>query len=219
MAFTYPCYPFFVNELACENLGYTKSELLSMNITDIEPYNENYNSRKRYWSNLSRHNSYRIETSHERKDGSIYPVEVKMTRIDLEGEPIILGFCRDITTRKQAEENLINAKLEAESTSQAKSELLANVSHELRTPLTSIIGFSDIMLKGKAGKLNNNQINYLNKIHKSGQNLLDLINDLLDLSNIEAGKLELHYEKISLTEIIEDLMAKLSPLASEKINP
>ncbi|ADI73975.1 PAS/PAC sensor signal transduction histidine kinase [Methanohalobium evestigatum Z-7303] len=206
----------YVNELAYENLGYTKSELLSMNIMDIEPYNENYNSRKRYRNKLSIHNSYRIETSHERKYGSIYPVEVKITRIDLDSEPVILGFCRDITTRKQAEENLIIAKLEAEATSQAKSELLANVSHELRTPLTSIIGFSDIMLKGKAGKLNNNQINYLNKIHKSGQNLLDLINDLLDLSKIESGKMELHYEKISLTEIIEDLMAKLSPLASEK---
>lgn len=127
-----------------------------------------------------------------------------------------MGFSRDITIRKQAEENLINAKLEAEAASQAKSDLLANVSHELRTPLTSIIGFSDILLKGKLGDLNQDQEKYLNKVHNSGKHLLDLITDILDLSKIESGELELHCENVSIPGLSEDLKEKIYPFASEK---
>ncbi|ADI75085.1 multi-sensor signal transduction histidine kinase (plasmid) [Methanohalobium evestigatum Z-7303] len=206
----------YVNDLTCDNLGYTKDELLSMNLADIDPNIDTYEPRKRYWDKLSYHSSYLIETVNRRKDGSEFPVEVKMTLMNLSGKPVILGFVRDITVRKQAEEKLINAKLEAEAANQAKSELLANVSHELRTPLTSIIGFSDVILKRKVGDLNDNQTRYLDKIHKSGQHLLDLINDILDLAKIESGKLELHREKISIPALLNDLESKLYPFASKK---
>ncbi|WP_292485901.1 PAS domain S-box protein [Methanohalobium sp.] len=207
----------FANKLASEYLGYTKSELLSMNLSDIDPKVDDIKAfREKYWNNLSPHDSYRGETVHKCKDGSEFPVEVKMTLINLSGKPVILGFARDITVRKEAEEKLINAKLEAEAANQAKSELLANVSHELRTPLTSIIGFSDVMLKKKVGDLNDNQTLYLDKIHKSGQHLLDLINDILDLAKIESGKLELHREIISIPALLNDLKSKLYPFASKK---
>ncbi|ADI74045.1 PAS/PAC sensor signal transduction histidine kinase [Methanohalobium evestigatum Z-7303] len=206
----------YVNNLACENLGYSKEELLSMNIADISAYINSYDPKTVYWEKLSPSDSYLVETKLRRKDGSYYPAEVKLTRIDLKGRSVILGFVREITIRKQAEESLINSKLEAEAASQAKSELLANVSHELRTPLTSIIGFSDILLKGKLGDLNESQKTYLSKVHRSGKHLLDLITDILDLSKIESGKHELHCEKVSIPQLMKDLKENIYPFASQK---
>ncbi|WP_157197254.1 PAS domain S-box protein [Methanohalobium evestigatum] len=206
----------YVNNLACEKLGYTKNELLSMNITDIDPEN-NIETYRKYWYGLSQNNSVHIETSRKRKDGSVYPAELRMTLIDLNGKPVILGFSRDMTVQKEAEENLINAKLEAEAASQAKSDILANVNHELRTPLTSIIGFSDVLLKGKAGDLNESQKMYLSRVHNNGKHLLDLITDILDLSKIESGKSGLNYERISIIELVNDLKEYIQPFVSNKV--
>ncbi|WP_292487077.1 PAS domain-containing sensor histidine kinase [Methanohalobium sp.] len=207
----------YVNELACEDLGYTKSELLSMNITDIDPNAIDIDiAREKYWDNLSPNSSHRIETSYKCKDGTVYPVEVKITRIDLDGEPAIIGFSRDISVRKVAEDNLINAKLEAESANQVKTEFIANVSHELRTPLTSVIGFSNVLLNGKLGELNVHQEKYLNKIYNSGQNLLDLVNDLLDLSKIESGNFKIDWNKVDIHKLIDEQISTLYPFVSEK---
>jgi len=128
----------------------------------------------------------------------------------------ILQTGLDITEHKRSEEKLIQAKLEAEAANRTKSEFLANMSHELRTPLNSIIGFSDILLEKVFGELNERQLKYLNNISTSGKHLLELINDILDLSKVEAGKMELHYSEFSIDSVFEEVRAILTPLAQTK---
>src|SRR2546430_14501320 len=97
-----------------------------------------------------------------------------------------------------------------------KSEFLANVSHELRTPLSAIIGFSQILLDGIDGPVNEEQLQDITQVNKSGQSLLSLINQILDLSKIEAGKMELSLERVELPVLISAVLDSISPLAQEK---
>lgn len=127
----------------------------------------------------------------------------------------ILGTFRDITERK-AIEKLLQEKQVAEIANRTKSEFLANMSHELRTPLNSIIGFSDLLCDQIYGKLNEKQLKYANNISKSGKHLLNLINDILDLSKVEAGKMELDYREFELADRLNSVKSLLSPIAARK---
>ena len=111
----------------------------------------------------------------------------------------------DLSERKRTEKKLLQAKFDAESASRVKSEFLATMSHELRTPLTAIIGFSDLLLEGINGELDDRSKRYLNNISRSGNHLLALINNILDLSKIEAGKMELNLECFFIFEVFEDV--------------
>lgn len=113
-----------------------------------------------------------------------------------------VGVIRDITERKHAEKALLEAKAEAESANRAKSEFLANMSHELRTPLNSIIGFSEVLKNGMTGPLLPEQKEFVSTIYESGQHLLSLINDILDLSKVEAGKTEFDPSEFSIKDIV-----------------
>jgi PAS domain S-box-containing protein len=114
----------------------------------------------------------------------------------------VVSIRTDITPLKQREADLINAKSEAETANRAKSEFLASMSHELRTPLNAIIGFSDLLRSCLYGSLNEKQGEYLNNVHESGHHLLELINDILDVSKVEAGRYELYEEIFHLAEVI-----------------
>lgn len=127
----------------------------------------------------------------------------------------ILQTCRDITERKEAE-RLLHEKQIAEVANRTKSEFLANMSHELRTPLNSIIGFSDLLYERIYGELNEKQIKAVGNISRSGKHLLNLINDILDLSKVEAGKLELDYKEFELAGKLNTMKNLLSPIADRK---
>lgn len=122
---------------------------------------------------------------------------------------LIFAMARDITDIKQSAEQLKHARDLAESATQAKSEFLAKMSHELRTPLNSVIGFTNILLKDKDRKLTESETTYLERILGNGKHLLELINDILDLSKVEAGKLELQLTTVALDEIIVSTLAQL----------
>jgi sensor domain CHASE-containing protein/signal transduction histidine kinase/HAMP domain-containing protein len=127
----------------------------------------------------------------------------------------ILETCREITERKTAEK-LLQEKQIAEVANRTKSEFLANMSHELRTPLNSIIGFSELLHEQAYGELSEKQLRAVGNISKSGNHLLHLINDILDLSKVEAGKLELNYKDFDLATRLKTIQNLLSPIADRK---
>jgi signal transduction histidine kinase len=133
------------------------------------------------------------------------------------GMPKFCAVLRDITQWKRAEEDLLNAKRTAERASSAKSDFLAKISHEIRTPLNAIIGFSEVMMSEQFGPIGNERYReYMKDIHASGQHLVSLINDLLDLSKIEAGKLDLVFASVNLNQLVQQCVALMQPQANQQ---
>ncbi|CDX33355.1 PAS/PAC sensor signal transduction histidine kinase [Mesorhizobium sp. ORS 3359] len=130
------------------------------------------------------------------------------------------GFCavvRDITQWKRAEEDLTQARAVAERASSQKTDFLARISHEIRTPLNAIIGFSELMVDEKFGPIANDRYrDYLRDINRSGNHVLDLVNDLLDISKIEAGQQEMDYEAVSLNDTLAETVAMMQPQANRE---
>ncbi|HEU5393934.1 MAG TPA: MASE1 domain-containing protein, partial [Candidatus Methylomirabilis sp.] len=158
-----------------------------------------------------------------RKDGSEVPVEIGLNPVQTEEGSFVLASIIDITARKQAEEALqvANTQLQeavqrAEETSRYKSEFLANMSHELRTPLNTIIGFSALLEQGVPGPLTEKQQRHVGHIHGSGRHLLAIINDILDLSKVEAGRLELHSQPFLVQDALEAVASDMRPQAEAK---
>jgi two-component system sensor histidine kinase/response regulator len=152
-----------------------------------------------------------------RKDGNALRVEYAASPVLDQGivSGAVINF-RDITARKRAELELIVARDSAEAASRAKSDFLARMSHELRTPLNSIIGFANVLLKNKQGKLSEGDLSYLNRIATNGRHLLGLINDILDLSKIEAGHMTLELAPVMLDALVRDTVDEIEGSARER---
>lgn len=146
------------------------------------------------------------------------PIRASFVPVITENKAVAGGICivEDITESKKAREALIHAKNVAEEASKTKSEFLSNVTHELRTPLNAIMGFSDLLQESIEDKLNDGQRKYLNNIIAGSKDLLDVINNILDVSNIEAGKTNLELEDIDLPGLIDDVKIEMSSFASKK---
>ncbi|WP_321499367.1 ATP-binding protein [Breoghania sp.] len=151
-------------------------------------------------------------------DGGLIPLFMTIGRIGQHTNRENTKFCavlRDITQWKKAEEELTSAKRQAENASSQKSDFLAKISHEIRTPLNAIIGFSEVMMDERFGAVGNERYkDYLKDIHASGSHLLSLINDLLDLSKVEAGKFELAFEAVPINDVLRDCVALMQPQAN-----
>jgi PAS domain S-box-containing protein len=150
------------------------------------------------------------------RQGGLIPLFMTMGRLG-EGGDKFCAVLRDITQWKRAEEELLESKRQAERASSAKSDFLAKISHEIRTPLNAIIGFSEVMMQERFGPIGNERYRqYLKDIHTSGGHLVSLLNDLLDLSKIEAGKLELNFSSIDLNELTQQSVALMQPQANRE---
>ena len=211
----------YANQGATRQLGYELDELLQRTPLDIQSDYEEPKYREMIAPLLRGEvPALTIQTKHVRRDGSLIPVETFLqyiappsneaarngdsARVLAEDDDgAFVAISRDITQRKRMEDTLIAARDEAERANAAKSEFIAGVSHELRTPLNAIIGFSKLLLNPRIGPLNEDQGDYMKDIVQSAEHLLQLINDILDLSKIEAGKLELHAAPFPLAELLD----------------
>jgi PAS domain S-box-containing protein len=153
-------------------------------------------------------------TARVRRGGMI---SLHMSLGQIEGGTKFCAIFRDMTAWKRTEGDLINARRQAESASAAKSEFLAKISHEIRTPLNAIIGFSEVMMEERFGAIGNDRYrDYLRDIHTSGGHLISLLNELLDLSKIEAGKLELTFGGVNLNDLTQQCVAIMQQQANRE---
>lgn len=151
------------------------------------------------------------------KTGGAIPLFVTVGRISSESDSKFCAVMRDITHFKSAETELVRARKRAEDASAQKSEFLAKISHEIRTPLNSIIGFSEVMMSEQFGPLGNGRYReYARDVHSGGTHLLSLINDLLDLSKIEAGKLDLTFASVDLNTLVRQCVSIMQPDANRE---
>ncbi|MET0873768.1 MAG: histidine kinase dimerization/phospho-acceptor domain-containing protein, partial [Pseudolabrys sp.] len=149
------------------------------------------------------------------RQGGLVPLHITIGRIE-DGEKLC-AVLRDVTAWKRSEEELINARRAAEKASTAKSEFLAKISHEIRTPLNAIIGFSEVMMDERFGPIGSERYRqYLKDIHASGGHLISLLSDLLDLSKIEAGKLELTFVSVNLNDLVQQCVAIMQQQANRE---
>jgi len=151
-----------------------------------------------------------------RHDGGEFPVEISLSPLTTEGELLVSSSIRDITERKRFARMLSEKNVELERANRAKDRFLATMSHELRTPLNAVIGFTGTLLMQLPGPLNADQERQLRTVQGSARQLLSLINDLLDLAKIEAGKVVPELEPVSCRELLDSVAATLHPLAAAK---
>ncbi len=150
-------------------------------------------------------------------DGSTVELSVSRSmEMDADGNPMIISIGQDMSEQKALEASLIKAREAAESADRIKSMFVASMSHELRTPLNSIIGFLSVVLQGMSGGLNMKQKDQLGRAYHSAKHLLSLISDVIDISKIEAGFLQVHEEKVYLKQLFIDVQHVLAHLAEEK---
>ncbi|MEO5321835.1 PAS domain S-box protein [Mesorhizobium sp. CC13] len=181
---------------------------------------ESQRAARDYLSGLSEHGVASVlndgrEVIGREAQGRFIPLFMTIGRL-----PSDAGFCavvRDITPWKRAEEELTQARAAAERSSSQKTDFLARISHEIRTPLNAIIGFSELMIDEKFGPVANDRYrDYLRDINRSGNHVLDLVNDLLDISKIEAGQQEMDYEAVSLNDTLAETVAMMQPQANRE---
>ena len=150
---------------------------------------------------------------HKLSTGEVRDVEVYSSPVETEPKPLLFSIIHDITDRIKAEESLVLAKEQAETANKAKSEFLANMSHEIRTPMNAIIGFSELLSPMITDDI---QKKYIDSVLMAGKDLLSLINDILDLSRVEAGMMLIEYDAISLHLLIEELFQIFNLKIKEK---
>jgi len=207
--------------------GYRREDLLGTPIENLLPESfrdRHVGHRDVYASNASmRPMGQGLTLAARRRDGSEFPVEIGLSPIRTGDGFSVLAIVRDVTERKAFEEQIrrANQELEArnsevERANHLKSEFLASMSHELRTPLHTIIGFTELLEEELQGPLNEAQKRFVGHVHRDSVHLLELINDILDLSKIEANRMELRIESFDAREVVGEALQGITPAALAK---
>ncbi len=216
-----------LNRVTEELFGYSRKELLGANVDTLLPSGmlaKHAEHRAKYWANpATRPMGRGYVLKARRKNGTEFPVEISLSPVRAEGGFRVTAIIRDVTAQKQIEEDirLANQELElrhreAERANSLKSEFLASMSHELRTPLHTILGFTELLQEEIEGPLNEKQKRFIRHVHQDSLHLLELINDILDLSKIEAGRMDLHIEGTDLATVASETLATMRQLAESK---
>ncbi|MGF1491952.1 MAG: PAS domain S-box protein [Microcoleaceae cyanobacterium] len=203
---------FYVNEAATKVLGYSQKELLKMRVKDIDPQAKE-DAWINLWDSLKRDGFLTFESVHHTKTGDSIDVEITLSYLTYDQREYGCAIVRDIRDRKQSELMLQQAKEIAESANRAKSEFLARMSHELRTPMNAILGFAQLMsrdLYQDASISLQSHREHLEIILRSGEHLLNLINDVLEMSKIEAGRMSLNRGDFDLVQLLNCIHEMLS---------
>ncbi len=199
--------------------GYSSEDVIGKNIKMLmpEPYSSNHDGYlNRYITTGDRKivgTGKSVEVTGLRKNGEEFPMSLSISEVDTGEGKMFIGLTIDITAQKMKEEELVLSKDLAEKANKAKDEFLANMSHEIRTPMNGMLGMAELLL---GTKLTKEQHFFANNIRRSGDNLLWIINDILDLSKIRAGHLRLEKVPFSLREIVSDIMILFGHMAKER---
>jgi PAS domain S-box-containing protein len=207
----------YVNDKFCAISKYPRAELLGQDHRIINSSHHSPEFIRELWSTIGRGAVWHGEIQNRAKDGSLYWVDTTIVPFLTEaGKPRqYVAIRADITERKRAEE--VAGRLHAiEEASRLKTEFLANMSHELRTPLNGIIGFGEVLLAGRPGPLTPIQRDFMTDILNSGRHLLRLINDVLDLAKVEAGKMELNPVEFEVEKALNEVGSVCRGIAQKK---
>ncbi|MDP3399312.1 MAG: PAS domain S-box protein [Bacteroidales bacterium] len=206
----------YANPAVTELTGFTNEELLGINLWPFCCRNEPNNNCDEIWDTINKGNAWKGEISNIRKNGEHYWESAIYSPIFNEQGEILnfLAIKKDVTRDKQLAEELVQAKEKAEESDRLKSAFLANISHEIRTPMNGIMGFAELL---REPDLSSEQIQeYIQIIEKSGQRMLNLINDITDIARIEAGQMKFVIRESNINEIVKEIYKFFLPEAERK---
>jgi PAS domain S-box-containing protein len=223
-----------MNQTACRTLGYSPQELLHMSPVDITSGLTKEAFAQLVDAVCYKHTTSQVEVLHRRKDGSVFPSEVRLKSVETQGHMLLIGIVSDITARREAEESMRAARLqteelnrhlqeqtktahrmarEAQAANEAKSQFLANMSHEIRTPMNGILGMAELLAETP---LSPEQRFKLSLIRSNGEHLMVVLNDILDFSKIEAGQLKLVASDFDLSAVFKEVNELMAGQARRK---
>lgn len=205
------------NPAAEKIFGYKADEVMGKNVAMLMPESEaiQHDAHLSHYKEKNGHHVIGInrDINGQRKDGSLFPLDIALSEINIEGKQIFTAIVRDISERKEAAEKILAEKQKAEKANRAKTEFLNSMSHEFRTPLNAIIGFSDLLsIQEGIDPLLQEQVTF---IQKAGYDLLDKVTNVLNLSQLEEGKVNVVTEYFSINILLEECLMLIKPLADE----